>query len=61
MIGSALTRAERAAAYADLYEVPIEDLYRRYGAVLLGSALSTQHLGLTRAASVSEVASGYRP
>ena len=35
MIDSALTRAERAAAYADLYEVPIEDLYRRYGAVLL--------------------------
>ena len=52
-----LTRREQAEAYADLYEVPIEDLYRRYGAVLLGSALSTQHSGLTRAASVSEVAS----
>lgn len=32
---SVLTRAERAAAYADLYDVPIQELYRRYGAVLL--------------------------
>lgn len=29
------TRAERAEAYADLYEVPMEELYRRFGAVLL--------------------------
>lgn len=29
------TRAEQAEALADLFEVPLEDLYRRYGAVLL--------------------------
>lgn len=29
------TRAERAEAYADLYEVTMEEIYRRYGAVLL--------------------------
>lgn len=30
-----VTRAEQAEALADLYEVPLADLYRRYGAVLL--------------------------
>lgn len=30
-----VTRRERAAALADLYDVPLADLYRRYGAVLL--------------------------
>lgn len=30
-----MTRQEQAAALADLYEVPLADLYRRYGAVLL--------------------------
>lgn len=30
-----LTRREQAEAYADLFEIPLADLYRRYGAVLL--------------------------
>lgn len=30
-----VTRRERAEALADLYDVPLADLYRRYGAVLL--------------------------
>lgn len=30
-----MTRREQAEAYADLFEVPVADLYRRYGAVLL--------------------------
>jgi|CXWL01.1.fsa_nt_gi hypothetical protein len=30
-----VTRCERAEALADLYEVPLADLYRRYGAALL--------------------------
>lgn len=29
------TRAEQANAFADLYDVPLAELYRRYGAVLL--------------------------
>lgn len=32
-----MTRRERAEALADLYEVPLADLYRRYGAVLLSN------------------------
>lgn len=51
-----LTRREQAEAYADLYEVPITDVYRRYGAVLLPvaavshqrSAVSAQQEQLTR-------------
>ncbi len=30
-----VTRRERAEALADLYDVPLADFYRRYGAVLL--------------------------
>lgn len=30
-----MTRREQAEALADLYDVPLADLYRRYGAVLL--------------------------
>lgn len=33
-----MTRREQAEAYADLYDVPLADLYRRYGAVLLSPA-----------------------
>lgn len=35
MIGATLARQQQAEAYADLYEVPIEEVLCRYGAVLL--------------------------
>lgn len=50
-----MTRREQAEASADLFEVPLADLYRRYGAVLLPPATRS---ALLRTQKPVEVGSG---
>lgn len=47
-----MTRREQAEALSDLYEVPLADLYRRYGAVLLPPASRPVALWIQRSAEV---------
>ena len=50
-----MTRREQAEAYADLFEVPLAELYRRYGAVSLPPATRS---ALLRTQDQVEVGSG---
>lgn len=47
-----MTRREQAEALADIYDVPLADLYRRYGAVLLQPAYRPEPLRLSLSAEV---------